>query len=88
MVTEATRCNSIIRLGSLSKLLSVLSAATKRGNLLLSNRGPTVDCVTSRMSGNGLFRPSGVMSQYLQDISFRSGKRAEETKKKTKNKIL
>jgi hypothetical protein len=30
-------------------LFFVLSVATKRTSLLLSNRGPTVDCVTSRM---------------------------------------
>jgi hypothetical protein len=35
--------------GSLILLLFVLSIGMKRSSLLLSNRGPTVDCVTSRI---------------------------------------
>jgi hypothetical protein len=39
----------VISNGSLILLLFVLSIATKRSNLLLSNGGPIVDYVTSKM---------------------------------------
>jgi hypothetical protein len=62
-----------------SVIICVLSIAPKCSNLLLSNGGPSVYCVTSRMftealSRNGLFRFSGVMSQYyIIQYNIRSG---------------